>query len=141
MYVNLEMLVATLAKFKQDDPIYFGKSGTVLEKPRRVLPGQGRLLEEGWSAAFDFPCPYPLSPSSYPLSLPSISLLTLYLSPYPLSLSPSPYPLSPSHCPPFPISTHTESELGSPGTPYRFAVGGFYCLNRAMLEKSSEWIG
>ena len=40
MYVNLEMLVATLAKFKKDDPIYFGNSGSKLEEPRKVLPGQ-----------------------------------------------------------------------------------------------------
>ena len=43
MYVNLEMLVATLAKFKKDDPIYFGNSGSKLEEPRRVLPGQGEV--------------------------------------------------------------------------------------------------
>ena len=80
------MLVVTLAKLKQDDLINFGYSETMLKKPRRVLPGQGRLLEEGWSAALDFPSSYLLSP-----------LLTHSLK----------HALT---------HTHKESELGSPGT-------------------------
>ena len=34
-----------------------------------------------------------------------------------------------------------EALVGTPGDPYDFAVGGMYCLNRAMLNKARRWIG
>jgi fringe protein len=34
-----------------------------------------------------------------------------------------------------------ESKIGTPGTPYNFAVGGMYCLNRVFLNMARRWIG
>jgi hypothetical protein len=34
-----------------------------------------------------------------------------------------------------------KAKVGVPGTPYHFAVGGMYCLNRPLLSLARRWIG
>jgi fringe protein len=34
----------------------------------------------------------------------------------------------------------SKSRLGRPGAKYHFAVGGMYCLSRAMLDKTMKWL-
>ena len=33
-----------------------------------------------------------------------------------------------------------KAQLSEPGKKYHFAVGGMYCLSRAMLSKTMQWI-
>ena len=66
--------------------------------------------------------------------LPPPSLLGCPLS---RSLLASLPPSFPHSLPPSP----TEAKLGTPGTPYHFAVGGMYCLSRTLLDKARRWIG
>ena len=70
IYVNIDVLVKTLAKFDpKEELVYFGRSGSPYGSPRLVK---------------------------------------------------------------------NESKLGTPNTPYHFAVGGMYCLSRRMLELAKD---
>lgn len=72
MYVNLDPLVKSLSHFDpRKDPIYYGRSGSPLEEPRRVM---------------------------------------------------------------------NTSLIGKPGRRYFFAVGGIYCLSRALLEQATPYL-
>ena len=72
IYVNLKVLVQTLAKFyPRKEPIYLGRSGSSWRRPRQVKQS---------------------------------------------------------------------AKLGRPGQGYHFAVGGMYCLSRAMLEGAKPYL-
>ena len=72
IYVNLKVLVQTLAKFyPRKEPIYLGRSGSSWRHPRQVK---------------------------------------------------------------------RSTKLGKPGQRYHFAVGGMYCLSRAMLERAKPYL-